>query len=100
MTCATSGLLLLRVGGSLGSLPHDLQNHLLILGAIVVNLLSEVGHEGAGRHGRGAVGIELRPRAHPPGSRNHRGEAVVGMEVRMAHAMWQPLDLDDVPAWL
>ena len=37
-------------------------------------------HERSGRQSCCAVGIELRPRAHPPGSRNHRREPVVGME--------------------
>src|SRR5262249_22144026 len=81
----TRGLLLFRRRGGRWAHAPDLDDRLVGLGAVVVDLAAVVDHVAArGRRYR-ALRIERLARAHPPGTRQHREEAVVGMEVRPAH---------------
>src|SRR5262249_20176171 len=48
------------------SFADDLQHGVAVLGAVVMDLLAEMGDERTGRHGYCAGGVELRPASHPP----------------------------------
>src|SRR5207244_704846 len=63
---------------------HDQQNGVLILGAVPMHLLGEMGDKAAGRHRRRVGGVEFRPRADPPRALQNDDVAVVGVEVRAA----------------
>src|SRR3954447_19212623 len=79
-----NSLLLFSRRGRSRSFAHDQEHGVLVLGAIPMHLLAEMGHEAAGGHRRGVGGIEFRSRADPPGTLQHGDVAVVGMEVRPA----------------
>src|ERR1700761_2617748 len=77
-------LLFFRSGGRRGTLAHDQQNGVLILGAIPMHLFAEMRDETAGGH-RGGIGrIEFRSRAYPPGTLQHGDVTVVGVEMGSA----------------
>src|SRR5262249_26329307 len=87
----TPGLLLFRRRGGRRAHAPDLDDRLLGLGAVVVYLAAVVDHVAARRRRHRALGIECLARAHPPGARQHREEAIVGMEERPAHVAGEPL---------
>ena len=64
-----------------GPFADDEQNRIFGFGAVEMHLLTEMGHEGTGRHRHGAVRIEFGAGADPPCSFQHGDETVVRMEV-------------------
>ena len=66
------------------SLADDEQPCFLVFGPVPVHLLGEMGDEGAGGHGDRILFVELVSGCDPPRAFDHRDEAVVGMEVRLA----------------
>src|SRR5262249_11667050 len=62
----------------------DQDNRILLLRAVPVHLLAEMGHERPLAHRHRLVGVELVAGADPPGALEHRDEAVVGVEMRAA----------------
>lgn len=78
----------------------DQQYGVTLLRAVVVDLLAEVGHERACRHGHRAVGIEFGAGADPPRSLDDRDAPVVGMKVRTAHVAGLPFGEHDIHAGL
>src|SRR4051794_41521430 len=52
---------------------HDQQHGVLILGAVPVHLLAEMGDKAAGGHWRRIGGIEFLGRPHPPRGLPHGG---------------------------
>src|SRR5262249_31753404 len=90
-------LLLFDTGAGRRAFADDEDERVLILGAVPVHLLAEMGHEGAGAHRDRVVQIPLAAAADPPGALQHRDEAIVGMEVRLAEVIaLEPLVHDDV----
>src|SRR6185312_15056009 len=82
-------------------LTDDEDERVLVLGAVPVHLLGEMGHKGAGPHRYRAVRIPLAAAADPPRALQHRDEAVVGMEMRLAEVIaLEPLVHHDVEAGL
>src|SRR5215471_7966966 len=79
-----------------GAHAPDLDDGLLALGAVVVDLAAVVDDVAPGRRRHRALRIEFLARAHPPGARQDREEAIVGMKVRPAHVARKPLHADDV----
>src|SRR3981189_3835810 len=57
---------------------------LLVLGAVPMHLLAEVGDEGAGPHRHHVLLVDLVAGRDPPGSLENGDEAIVGMEMRLA----------------
>src|SRR5262245_60870102 len=92
----TRGLFLFRRRGGRWAHAPDLDDRLLGLGAVVVDLAAVVDDVAARGCRYRALRIELLARAHPPGARQHREEAIVGMEVRPTHVPGKPLHTDDV----
>src|SRR3979411_127411 len=82
-----------RVGGR--AFAHDEKDRVLVLGAVPMHLLAEMGHEGAFPHRHRVGGIELVAGADPPGALEHRDEAVVGMEMRAAEIIAGAPFVDD-----
>src|SRR5712691_747517 len=78
----------------------DLDDGLLVLGAVVVHLARVVDDVAPRGRGHGRVGVELLAGSHPPGTRQDHEETIVGVEVRPAHVPGQPLDPRDVQARL
>src|SRR6516164_9317628 len=60
-----------------GAVAHNKDNRVLVLGAIPVHLLAEMGDEGSRRHGYGIGRIELIAGSDPPCALEHRNESVV-----------------------
>ena len=89
-----------RGGGGGGAFADDFEDCLGVLGAVVVDLLAEVGDESAGRERDGRVGIEPGAGADPPGAGEDGDEAVVGVEMGMAEMTGSPFHEDDVEAGL
>src|SRR5215469_7913890 len=67
-----------------GAFADDEDDRILVLGAVPMHLLAEMGHERPRVHRHRIVGIPLVAGADPPGALEHRDEAVIGMEMRMA----------------
>src|SRR5215468_1821693 len=83
-------LLVFGWSGCRRSLAHDLDHGFLIFGAVVVYLLCKVLHEASRGHGNRALGVVFATGAYPPCSGEDGDEAVVGMKVRVAHAVGRP----------
>src|SRR6202040_567285 len=83
------------------SFANNEEDGVLILCAIPMHLLAEMGHKGAGRHGNRVRGIEYVAGAHPPGSLEHGDEAVVWMKMRPAEIVaCEPFVQNDIEARL
>jgi hypothetical protein len=78
---------------------NNFQGYIFVFGAVVVNLLSKMGHEAACGHRNGAIGKEFCARAYPPSPGKYQDKPVVGVKVRMAHVMRMPFDQLDVLTW-
>src|SRR4051812_8581537 len=70
-----------RVGAR--ALAGDQNDHLLILGAVVMHLFAEVRDRAAGLDADGGVLVPLVAGADVPGAFDDRDEAVVGMKMRL-----------------
>jgi hypothetical protein len=66
------------------SLANDEQPSLFVFRAVPMHLLAEMGHEAACRHRYRVLCVELVAGCNPPRALEHRDEAVIGMEVRLA----------------
>src|SRR4029077_6539816 len=86
--------------GSHGSHAPDLDDGLLVLGAVVVDFVPVMNDVTSRRHRHGTVRIELFAGSHPPGARQYDEEAIVRMEVWAAHVTWQPFEANNVRARL
>src|SRR5215471_12814338 len=78
----TPSLLLFRRRRGRRAHAPDLDDRLLRLGAVVVYLATVVDDVAPGGRRHRALRIELLAGAHPPRARQHREEAIVGMEMR------------------
>src|SRR6516164_6039618 len=88
------------VGERAGSVADDEHPGLLVLGAVPMHLLGEVGDEAAGRHRHHFVLVEFVSGRDPPRSFDHGDEAIVGMEVRLAEVARLETVENDVGAGL
>src|SRR5215203_5132991 len=75
-----------RVGAR--ALAGDQNDHLLILGAVVMHLFAEMRDRAAGFDPDGGVLVPLVAGADIPGAFDDRDEAVVGMEMRLRETSW------------
>src|SRR3984893_1810750 len=68
-------------GDCRGALAHNKKNRVLVLGAIPVHLLAEMGDKGTCGHWHGIGRVELIACTDPPRALEHGDEAVVGMKM-------------------
>jgi hypothetical protein len=84
-----------------GTLAHNQENRVLLLGAIPVHLLAEMGDEATCGHGHGIGRIELITGTDPPRALEHRDETVVGMKMRATEVVTcEPFVDHDIKAGL
>ena len=69
-------------GACRGALAHNKENRILVLGAIPVHLLAEMGDEGTCWHRYGIGRVKFIAGTNPPRALEHRNEAVIGMKMR------------------
>jgi len=84
-----------------GTLAHNKENRVLLLGAIPVHLLAEMSGEATCGHGDGIGRIELITGTDPPRALEHRDETVVGMKMRATEVVTcEPFVDHDIKAGL
>ena len=82
------------------SITHNFQHGVTFFGSVIMDLLAKVLDKAARRQRDCGIRLILGPRPHPPGSGDHRYEAVIRMEVGMAHVVRVPLHKQNVKSWL
>src|SRR5262249_42185357 len=81
------------------SLANDEDPGFLILGAVPMHLLAEMGDETAARHGDHIVLVDFVAGCDPPRAFDHGDEAIIGMEMRLAEvARLESIEDDVEPA--
>src|SRR5215831_19603239 len=81
------------------SFANDEDPGFLVLGAVPMHLLAEMGDETAARHGHHIVFVDFVAGCDPPRALDHGDEAIVGMEMRLAEvARLESIEDDVEPA--
>src|SRR5215831_1228153 len=84
-----------------GALAHNKENRVLVLGAIPVHLLAEMGDEGTCWHRYGIGRVKFIAGTDPPRALEHGDEAVVGMKMRATEVITcEPFVDHDIKAGL